>query len=89
MAVMSTSSVSVALPTIGRALHASSTSLEWIVGAYARVGCDSGYVVVVTGGHEFELPLAAALFARSDWLIAPQPMQVGTVTRSGGRIDPL
>ena len=31
MAVMSTSSVSVALPTIGRDLNASSTSLEWIV----------------------------------------------------------
>ena len=37
MAVMSTSSVSVALPTIGRDLHASSTSLEWIVDAYVIV----------------------------------------------------
>ena len=37
MAVMSTSSVSVALPTIGRDLHASSTSLEWIVDSYVIV----------------------------------------------------
>jgi DHA2 family methylenomycin A resistance protein-like MFS transporter len=37
MAVMSTSSVSVALPTIGRSLHASSASLEWIVDAYVIV----------------------------------------------------
>jgi MFS transporter, DHA2 family, methylenomycin A resistance protein len=37
MAVMSTSSVSVALPTIGRDLHASNTSLEWIVDAYVIV----------------------------------------------------
>lgn len=37
MAVMSTSAVSVALPTIGRDLHASSTSLEWIVDAYVIV----------------------------------------------------
>lgn len=47
MAVMSTSSVSVALPTIGRSLGATSTSLEWIVDAYvivyaacsSRAGC--------------------------------------------------
>jgi DHA2 family methylenomycin A resistance protein-like MFS transporter len=37
MAVMSTSVVSVALPTIGRDLHASSASLEWIVDAYVIV----------------------------------------------------
>jgi EmrB/QacA subfamily drug resistance transporter len=37
MAVMTTSVVSVALPTIGRDLHASSTSLEWIVDAYVIV----------------------------------------------------
>ena len=37
MAVMSTSSVSVALPTIGRDLDASSTSLEWIVDSYVIV----------------------------------------------------
>ena len=37
MAVMSTSVVSVALPTIGRDLHASCTSLEWIVDAYVIV----------------------------------------------------
>src|SRR5437763_15953843 len=37
MAVMSTSVVSVALPTIGRSLDASPTSLEWIVDAYVIV----------------------------------------------------
>jgi len=37
MAVMSTSVVSVALPTIGRQLHASSASLEWIVDSYVIV----------------------------------------------------
>jgi DHA2 family methylenomycin A resistance protein-like MFS transporter len=37
MAVMSTSVASVALPTIGRDLHASSTGLEWIVDAYVIV----------------------------------------------------
>ena len=37
MVVMSTSAVSVALPTIGRDLGASSTSLEWIVDAYVIV----------------------------------------------------
>jgi DHA2 family methylenomycin A resistance protein-like MFS transporter len=37
MAVMTTSVVSVALPTIGRELNASSTSLEWIVDAYVIV----------------------------------------------------
>jgi DHA2 family methylenomycin A resistance protein-like MFS transporter len=37
MAVMSTSVVSVALPTIGRDLQASSSGLEWIVDAYVIV----------------------------------------------------
>jgi MFS transporter, DHA2 family, methylenomycin A resistance protein len=37
LAVMSTTVVSVALPTIGRDLHASATDLEWIVDAYVIV----------------------------------------------------
>jgi DHA2 family methylenomycin A resistance protein-like MFS transporter len=37
MAVMTTSVVSVALPTIGRRLHASASELEWIVDAYVIV----------------------------------------------------
>jgi DHA2 family methylenomycin A resistance protein-like MFS transporter len=37
LAVMSTTVVSVALPTIGTALHASATSLLWIVDAYVIV----------------------------------------------------
>jgi DHA2 family methylenomycin A resistance protein-like MFS transporter len=46
MAVMSTSIVSVALPTIGRHLHASSTALEWIVDAYVLVFAS----LIVAGG---------------------------------------
>lgn len=46
MAVMSTSVVSVALPTIGRDLHASSASLEWIVDAYVIVYAS----LIVAGG---------------------------------------
>jgi DHA2 family methylenomycin A resistance protein-like MFS transporter len=37
VAVMSTTLVSVALPTIGESLHASATDLEWIVDAYVLV----------------------------------------------------
>jgi DHA2 family methylenomycin A resistance protein-like MFS transporter len=37
LAVMSTTVVSVALPTIGRHLHANATDLEWIVDAYVVV----------------------------------------------------
>jgi DHA2 family methylenomycin A resistance protein-like MFS transporter len=37
LAVMSTTMVSVALPSIGTALHASPTELEWIVDAYVIV----------------------------------------------------
>lgn len=37
MAVMSTSAVSVALPTIGRDLDATSASLEWVIDAYQLV----------------------------------------------------
>jgi DHA2 family methylenomycin A resistance protein-like MFS transporter len=37
LAVLSTTVVSVALPTIGRDLHASSTDLEWTVDAYVLV----------------------------------------------------
>jgi len=37
LAVMSTTVVSVALPTIGRDLHATSTDLEWIVDAYVVI----------------------------------------------------
>ena len=37
LAVLSTTVVSVALPTIGRDLHASATGLEWTVDAYVLV----------------------------------------------------
>jgi len=43
---MSTTVVSVALPTIGRQLHANATDLEWIVDAYVVVYAS----LLVTGG---------------------------------------
>jgi MFS transporter, DHA2 family, methylenomycin A resistance protein len=46
LGVMSTSVVSVALPTIGRELHASTTALEWIVDAYVLVFAS----LIVAGG---------------------------------------
>jgi MFS transporter, DHA2 family, methylenomycin A resistance protein len=46
LAVMSTTVVSVALPTIGRDLHASATDLEWVVDAYVIVYAS----LMVTGG---------------------------------------
>ena len=46
LAVMSTTVVSVALPTIGRHLHANATDLEWIVDAYVVVYAS----LLVTGG---------------------------------------
>lgn len=45
-AVVSTTVVSVALPTIGRDLHATATQLEWVVAAYALVYAS----LMVTGG---------------------------------------
>ncbi len=46
LAVLSTTVVSVALPTIGRDLHASAAGLEWIVDAYVLVYAS----LLVTGG---------------------------------------
>jgi DHA2 family methylenomycin A resistance protein-like MFS transporter len=65
MAVMSTSVVSVALPTIGRGLHASSTWLEWIVDAYVLVFASllvAGGVASDRRGRKGMFLLGVALF---------------------------
>ena len=46
LAVMSTTLISVALPTIGKSLHASPTDLQWIVDAYVLVYAS----LLITGG---------------------------------------
>lgn len=46
LAVVSTTVVSVALPTIGRDLHASATDLQWVVDAYVLVYAG----LLITGG---------------------------------------
>jgi DHA2 family methylenomycin A resistance protein-like MFS transporter len=46
LAVISTTVVSIALPTMGRDLHASASSLEWVVDAYVVVYA----ALLVTGG---------------------------------------
>jgi MFS transporter, DHA2 family, methylenomycin A resistance protein len=88
MAVMSTSVVSVALPTIGRRLNTSSTSLEWIVDAYVIVYASllvAGGVVsdrrgrkgmFMTGVTLFGLgSLACGLAPSVGWLIAGRVIQ--------------
>jgi MFS transporter, DHA2 family, methylenomycin A resistance protein len=88
MAVMSTSSVSVALPTIGRSLHATSTSLEWIVDAYVIVYASllvAGGVLSDGRGRKgmfmagvtlFGLgSLASGLAPAAGWLIAGRVVQ--------------
>jgi MFS transporter, DHA2 family, methylenomycin A resistance protein len=88
MAVMSTSAVSVALPTIGRRLHATSTSLEWIVDAYVIVFASllvAGGVLsdrrgrkgmFIAGVTVFALgSLASGVAATVGWLIAGRVLQ--------------
>jgi len=65
LAVMSTSVVSVALPTIGRELDASTTSLEWIVDAYVLVFASllvAGGVLSDRRGRKPMFVLGVALF---------------------------
>jgi DHA2 family methylenomycin A resistance protein-like MFS transporter len=88
MAVMSTSAVSVALPTIGRRLHATSTSLEWIVDAYVIVFASllvAGGVLsdrrgrkgmFIAGVTVFALgSLASGVAPTAGWLIAGRVLQ--------------
>jgi len=84
MAVMPTSSVSVALPTIGRDLHASSTSLEWVVDAYVIVYASlliAGGVLSDRQGRKgmllLNVPLAALIICLGVFLIPRIPCNRG------------
>ncbi len=66
MAVMSLSVVSIALPTIGRDLHATSTGLEWVVDAYQLVFSSllvAGGVVSDRRGRKGMFMIGVAVFA--------------------------
>ncbi len=76
MAVMTTSVVSVALPTIGRDLHASSTSLEWIVDAYVIVFASllvAGGVLSDRRGRKGMFMTGVTLFASGSLLAGVAP----------------
>jgi MFS transporter, DHA2 family, methylenomycin A resistance protein len=76
MAVMSTSVVSVALPTIGRDLDASSTSLEWIVDAYVIVFASlliAGGVLSDRRGRKGMFMVGVALFGCGSLLAGVAP----------------
>jgi len=65
LAVVSTTVVSVALPTIGRDLHASATDLEWIVDAYVVVYASllvAGGVIGDRRGRKGLFMLGVAIF---------------------------
>jgi MFS transporter, DHA2 family, methylenomycin A resistance protein len=86
MAVMSTSSVSVALPTIGRDLNASSTSLEWIVDAYVIVYASlliAGGVISDRQGRKGMFMIGVALFGLGSLVCGIAPA-VGWLI--GGRV---
>jgi len=66
MAVMSLSAVSIALPTIGRDLHATSTGLEWVVDAYVIVFASllvAGGVISDRRGRKGMFMLGVGVFA--------------------------
>jgi MFS transporter, DHA2 family, methylenomycin A resistance protein len=76
LAVMSTSVVSVALPTIGRELHASTTALEWIVDAYVLVFASllvAGGVLSDRRGRKPMFVLGVALFGTGSLLAGLAP----------------
>ena len=76
LAVMSTSVVSVALPTIGRELHASTTALEWIVDAYVLVFASllvAGGVLSDRRGRKPMFALGVALFGTGSLLAGLAP----------------
>jgi DHA2 family methylenomycin A resistance protein-like MFS transporter len=86
LAVMSTSVVSVALPTIGRELDASTTSLEWIVDAYVLVFASllvAGGVLSDRRGRKPMFVLGVALFGLGSLLAGIAP-SVGVLI--GGRV---
>jgi MFS transporter, DHA2 family, methylenomycin A resistance protein len=71
LAVMSTTLVSVALPTIGRDLHASATDLQWIVDAYVLVYASllvAGGVIGDRRGRKGVFMLGVTLFGAGSLL---------------------
>ena len=91
MAVTSTSVVSVALPTIGRDLHASSTSLEWIVDAYVIVVASllvAGGVLSDRRGRKGMFMAGVAVFGAGSLVAAVSPsvgwLVVGRVVQGLG-----
>jgi DHA2 family methylenomycin A resistance protein-like MFS transporter len=86
MAVMSPPSVSVALPTIGRDLQASSTSLEWVVDSYVIVYASllvAGGVLSDRRGRKGMFMTGVMLFAAGSLVSGIAPT-VGWVI--GGRV---
>jgi DHA2 family methylenomycin A resistance protein-like MFS transporter len=76
LAVMSTTLVSVALPTIGRDLHASSTDLQWIVDAYVLVYASllvAGGVIGDRRGRKGVFMLGVTLFGAGSLLTGLAP----------------
>jgi DHA2 family methylenomycin A resistance protein-like MFS transporter len=76
LAVMSTSVVSVALPTIGRELQASTTALEWIVDAYVLVFASllvAGGVLSDRRGRKPMFVLGVVLFGTGSLLAGLAP----------------
>ncbi len=88
LAVLSTTVVSVALPTVGRELHASATDLQWIVDSYVLVYASlmvAGGVAGDRHGRKGAFLLGAAIFGFGSlvtglapsvgWLLAGRAVQ--------------
>jgi MFS transporter, DHA2 family, methylenomycin A resistance protein len=86
MAVMSLSVVSIALPTIGRELHATNTGLEWVVDAYQLVFASLLVAAGVLGdrrGRKGMFMLGVGVFALGS-LVAGTAPSIGVLI--GGRL---
>jgi len=91
LAVMSTTVVSVALPTIARHLHANATDLEWIVDAYVVVYASllvTGGVIGDRRGRKGLFMLGVAIFGLGSLITGLAPsvglLLVGRVTQGLG-----
>jgi DHA2 family methylenomycin A resistance protein-like MFS transporter len=76
VAVMSTTLVSVALPTIGKSLHASATDLQWIVDAYVLVYASlmvAGGVIGDRRGRKGIFMLGVSLFGAGSLITGLAP----------------
>jgi len=86
MAVMSLSAVSIALPAIGRHLHATSTGLEWVIDAYQIVFASllvAAGVISDRRGRKGMFMLGVGLFAAGSLVGAVAP-SIGVLI--GGRV---